>query len=273
MAEDYILVCEDICRVYMRGDLESHVLKKVNFRMKPGEFTAIMGPSGSGKSTLMNIIGCLDRPTSGRLILDGQDVSKCSENELADLRLTKIGFIFQSFHLLTYQTALENVELPLTYAGIPRAQRKERAVEALTSVGLGDRTQSKPTQLSGGQQQRIAIARAMINRPKLLLADEPTGALDSATGRQVMEIFRKLNSEGVSILMITHDPSIAACADRCVTILDGVLSEGLMTEAAGRPAADEAAKAMQTEADTAAKTTQPAAEEIKETKQSAEENE
>lgn len=251
MAEDYILVCEDICRVYMRGELESRVLKNINFRMKPGEFTAIMGPSGSGKSTLMNIIGCLDRPTSGKLFLDGQDVSQCTENELADLRLTKLGFIFQSFHLLTTQTALENVELPLIYAGVSRAERRERAAAALESVGLGDRTQSKPTQLSGGQQQRIAIARAMINQPKLLLADEPTGALDSATSRQVMEIFRKLNSEGVTILMITHDPNVAACADRCVTILDGILSEGLFTADAAEPAGDE----------------------IKETKQSAEEDE
>ena len=251
MAEDYILVCEDICRVYMRGDLESRVLKNINFRMKEGEFTAIMGPSGSGKSTLMNIIGCLDRPTSGKLFLDGQDVSRCTENELADLRLTKLGFIFQSFHLLTAQTALENVELPLIYAGVSRAERRERAAAALESVGLGDRTQSKPTQLSGGQQQRIAIARAMINHPKLLLADEPTGALDSATSRQVMEIFRKLNSDGVTILMITHDPNVAACADRCVTILDGVLSEGLFMADAVQPAEDE----------------------IKETEQSAEEDE
>ena len=250
MAEEYILVCEDICRVVMRGEQESRILKNVNFRMKPGEFTAIMGPSGSGKSTLMNIIGCLDRPTSGKLYLDGQDVSECSENELADMRLTKLGFIFQSFHLLTYQTALENVELPLTYAGVPREERRERAAAALESVGLGDRLQSKPTQLSGGQQQRIAIARAMINRPKLLLADEPTGALDSATGRQVIDIFRRLNREGVTILMITHDPNVAARADRCVTILDGVLSEGLFT------------------GDTA----QTAADEIKETKQSAEED-
>ncbi len=224
--EEYILICKDICRNYIQGEQEVPVLKQVNFQMKAGEFTAIMGPSGSGKSTLMNIIGCLDRPTSGTLILDGQDVSQCSENELADLRLEKLGFIFQNFQLLSGQSAAENVELPLLYAGLSRTERRERAAQALDRVGLGDRLDARPTQLSGGQQQRVAIARAMINHPRLLLADEPTGALDSATGKQVIELFRQLNREGVAILMITHDASIAACADRQVTILDGVLTEG-----------------------------------------------
>ena len=184
-----------------------------------------MGPSGSGKTTMMNIIGCLDKATSGEFFLDGQDISKCTENEMSDIRLHKIGFVFQSFHLLPKQTALENVEMPLTYAKVPKKERRERAIAALERVGLAERIDFRPNQLSGGQMQRVAIARAMVNSPKLLLADEPTGALDTKSGAQVMELFRSLNSEGVTVLMITHDPEIASFANRVVTIRDGELSE------------------------------------------------
>ena len=182
-----------------------------------------MGPSGSGKTTLMNIVGCLDQATSGTFWLDGQDMSACSENDLSDIRLKKIGFVFQNFQLLPRQTALENVELPLTYAGIPRKERRERAAQALARVGLEDRIHFRPSQLSGGQKQRVAIARAMVNHPKILLADEPTGALDSVSGQQVMDLFQSLNQEGVSILMITHDREIAGHSGRMVSIRDGIL--------------------------------------------------
>ena len=182
-----------------------------------------MGPSGSGKSTLMNIIGCLDTATSGTMILDGKNVSKCTENELADLRLQKLGFIFQNYQLLPRETALDNVALPLIYAGIPLKKRRALAQEALERVGLGDKLHSFPTQLSGGQKQRVAIARAMINRPKLLLADEPTGALDSESGRQVLDLFDQIHGEGATVLMITHDPNVASRADHMVEIRDGVL--------------------------------------------------
>ncbi len=220
-----ILELKNIYKDYYQGKLVVPVLKDVNFQMEEGEYVAIMGPSGSGKSTLMNIIGCLDQATSGSFILDGQDISKCSENQMSDIRLNKIGFVFQSFHLLARQTALTNVELPLTYAKIPRKERKERALKALDRVGLSDRVDFRPNQLSGGQMQRVAIARAMVNNPKLLLADEPTGALDSRSGDQIMELFGRLNEEGVSVLMITHDANIAAHAKRIVTIFDGVLEE------------------------------------------------
>lgn len=220
-----ILELKNIYKDYYQGKLVVPVLKDVNFQMEEGEYVAIMGPSGSGKSTLMNIIGCLDQATSGSFILDGQDISKCSENQMSDIRLNKIGFVFQSFHLLARQTALTNVELPLTYAKVPRKERKERALKALDRVGLSDRVDFRPNQLSGGQMQRVAIARAMVNNPKLLLADEPTGALDSRSGDQVMELFGRLNEEGVSVLMITHDANIAAHAKRIVTIFDGVLEE------------------------------------------------
>ena len=221
-----IAECRNIYKNYSTGKLDVPVLKDVNFTMEEGEYVAIMGPSGSGKSTLMNIIGCLDQPTSGQLLIDGQDVSKCSSNEMADVRLYKLGFVFQNFQLLAGQTALQNVELPLTYAHIPRAKRRELAMEALARVGLEDRVNFMPNQLSGGQKQRVAIARAIVNHPKLLLADEPTGALDSASGKQVMELFKALNSEGVSVLMITHDRDIAKYAQRVVEIRDGILTSG-----------------------------------------------
>jgi putative ABC transport system ATP-binding protein len=209
----------------MLGKITVPVLKDVNFSMEEGEYVAIMGPSGSGKSTLMNIIGCLDQATSGTFYLDGRDIRSCSDNEMADIRLHKIGFVFQSFHLLPRQSALSNVEMPLNYARVPKKERRERALRALDRVGLSDRVDFKPNQLSGGQMQRVAIARAMVNNPKLLLADEPTGALDTQSGEQVMELFQKLNDEGVTVLMITHDPEIAAHAKRVVSIRDGILQE------------------------------------------------
>ena len=220
-----ILELREIYKDYQQGKLVVPVLKHVNFSMEEGEYTAIMGPSGSGKTTMMNIIGCLDKATSGDFYLDGQDINKCTENEMSDIRLHKIGFVFQSFHLLPKQTALENVEMPLTYAKVPKKERREKALRALERVGLADRVDFRPNQLSGGQMQRVSIARAIVNSPKLLLADEPTGALDTKSGEQVMELFQSLNKEGVTVLMITHDPEIASFAKRVVTIRDGVLSE------------------------------------------------
>ncbi len=220
-----ILELKDIYKEYQQGKLVVPVLKHVDFTMEEGEYVAVMGPSGSGKTTLMNIIGCLDKATSGEFYMDGQDVNKCSENEMSDLRLHKLGFVFQSFHLLPRQSALENVEMPLNYAGVPKKLRKERAFRALERVGLADRVTFRPNQLSGGQMQRVAIARAIVNDPKILLADEPTGALDSKSSTQVMDLFQKLNDEGVTILMITHDPEIAEYAGRTVMIRDGELTE------------------------------------------------
>ena len=201
------------------------VLVDVSLTVEEGEYLAIMGPSGSGKSTLMNIIGCLDLPTEGEFFLGGENVLEMNENAVADLRNRMIGFVFQNFNLLPRETALENVALPLLYAGVPRRERAERARAALESVGLGDRVDFLPTQLSGGQKQRVAIARAMINRPHVLLADEPTGALDSASGKQVMELFEKLNDDGMTVIMITHAPEIAQRARRMIRILDGKIAE------------------------------------------------
>ena len=226
-----VIECRGVYKNYLSGKMEVPVLRDVNFRMAEGEYTAVMGPSGSGKSTLMNIIGCLDVPTKGKVLIAGQDIAGLSDNEMSDLRLYKIGFVFQTFQLLSRQSALSNVELPLSYAHVPRKKRREMAIEALKKVGLEDRVNFMPSQLSGGQKQRVAIARAIVNNPKILLADEPTGALDSASGKQVMEIFRQLNREGVSILMITHDREIASHADRIVEIRDGVLREDQGTEA------------------------------------------
>ena len=220
-----ILQLKNIYKDYQQGKMIVPVLKDINFSMEEGEYVAIMGPSGSGKTTLMNIIGCLDKPTKGEFLLDGQNVNKCTENDMSDIRLNKIGFVFQSFHLLPRQSALTNVELPLNYAKVPKKERRERAFQALERVGLADRVDFLPNQLSGGQMQRVAIARAIVNTPKLLLADEPTGALDSKSGAQVMELFQKLNDEGVSVLMITHDAEIAAHAKRMVMIRDGEVWE------------------------------------------------
>ena len=221
-----ILELRDICKDYIQGKMTVPVLKNVCFEMEEGEYVAIMGPSGSGKTTLMNIIGCLDQATSGTFLLDGEDIGGLNDNQMSEIRLRKIGFVFQSFQLLPRQSALENVMLPLSYAGVPKKERRERTVMALERVGLGDRIDFKPTQLSGGQKQRVAIARAMVNHPKILLADEPTGALDSKSGEQVMDLFHSLNEEVVSILMITHDADIASCAQRQVIIRDGILRQG-----------------------------------------------
>lgn len=220
-----ILKLEHIYKDYIQGKMTVPVLKDVSLYVEEGEYVAIMGPSGSGKSTLMNIIGCLDLPTSGSYELAGSDVLSLNENKLADMRLGTIGFVFQNFQLLPRMSALENVALPLVYAGVRKKVRREQAREALVRVGLEDRTAFNPTQLSGGQKQRVAIARAMVNKPKILLADEPTGALDSKSSAQVMELFQTLNEEGVTVVMITHDPGIAHHAKRIVDIFDGEISE------------------------------------------------
>ena len=220
-----ILKLEHIYKDYIQGKLTVPVLKDVSLHVEEGEYVAIMGPSGSGKSTLMNIVGCLDRPTSGTYELAGEDVLSLNENKLADVRLNKIGFVFQNFQLLPRMTALDNVALPLVYAGVRKKARRERAREALIRVGLEERVSFTPTQLSGGQKQRVAIARAMVNKPKILLADEPTGALDSKSSAQVMDLFAQLNAEGVTVVMITHDPGIAGHAKRVVDIFDGEISE------------------------------------------------
>ena len=218
-----LLEAKNIQKNYFQDKLKVDMLININFSVEMGDYVAVMGPSGSGKSTLMNILGCLDLPTSGDYFLNGKDVLSLSEDELSDLRLNEIGFVFQNFQLLSSQSALENVELPLTYAKIPKSERRRRAIQALERVGLGDRLHFKPTQLSGGQKQRVAIARAIVNHPSLLLADEPTGALDSKSGVQIMDLFRQLNDEGVTIVMITHDAKVAQAANRQIAILDGEL--------------------------------------------------
>ena len=219
-----------IVKSYRMGDEEQVVLKGIDLDIQPGEFLSILGPSGSGKTTLMNLIGCLDTPTSGEYILDGQLIRALSEKELARIRSREIGFIFQQFQLLPRMTAQKNVELPLVYAGVSGAQRAQRAREMLELVGLADKLDHYPNQLSGGQQQRVAIARAMVTQPNLLLADEPTGALDQKTGRQIMELFQALSDEGHTIIMITHDLNIARHARRIVHIIDGELTEGKEAE-------------------------------------------
>ena len=220
-----ILEMHHIYKDYYPGNIVVPVLKDVNLNVEEGEYLAIMGPSGSGKSTLMNIIGCLDKPTKGDFKLDGLDILNLSENALADVRLKKLGFVFQNFQLLPRQTAVENVALPLIYAGVGKRERLKRAAAALDKVGLSDRINFVPNQLSGGQKQRVAIARAMVNQPKILLADEPTGALDSKSSAQVMDLFTTLNQEGVTVIMITHDSHVAGFAKRIVDIFDGEISE------------------------------------------------
>ena len=219
-----LLEMRDICKSYPLGKESVPVLKNINLAVEEGEYLAIMGPSGSGKTTLMNIIGCLDTASSGSYRLNGEDLSAAGENRLADIRNRQLGFVFQSFFLLPRLDAVDNVALPLLYAGVNKHARRRRAMEALRAVGLEDRMEHRPNQLSGGQCQRVAIARAMIARPKLLLADEPTGALDSASGRQVMELFSELNAGGTTIILITHEPEVAACAKTLYRIRDGVLS-------------------------------------------------
>ena len=217
-----VIQLEGIHKTYAMGDVEVHALRGVSLEIGAGEFVAVMGTSGSGKSTLMNIIGCLDRPTRGAYILDGEDVSEMSKDERADIRLQKIGFVFQGFNLLSRTSAQENVELPMLYAGVEASERRGRASDALVAVGLAGREQNHPNQLSGGQQQRVAIARALVNNPALILADEPTGALDSRTSVEVMEIFQRLNRErGITLVLVTHEPDIAEYADRVVVFKDG----------------------------------------------------
>ena len=234
-----VIRLEGIHKTYTMGDVEVHALRGVSLGIREGEFVAIMGASGSGKSTTMNIIGCLDSPTRGAYALDGQDVSTLSKDERADIRLRKLGFVFQGFNLLARTSALENVELPMLYAGVEPAERHRRATEALHSVGLVGREQNHPNQLSGGQQQRVAIARALVNNPTLILADEPTGALDSRTSVEVMDIFQRLNRErGITLILVTHEPDIAAYADRVVVFKDGRIQKDYRVTAP-RDAAEE----------------------------------
>ena len=234
-----IVTMTDICKDYAQGKEPVRVLKNVNLTVERGDYLAIMGPSGSGKTTLMNLIGCLDVPTSGEYLLDGKNLQDLSDNALADIRNRHIGFVFQSFHLLPKMDALDNVALPLLYAGVPLKERRARAEEALKAVGLAERIHFLPNQLSGGQCQRVAIARAIVGKPDLLLADEPTGALDSKSGQQIMEIFRQLSGEGMTIIMITHEQAGADCADKGYYILDGVLhTESIPSRKGG--ASDEA---------------------------------
>jgi len=218
-----MLVTQDLVKTYRMAQQEVQALKGINLNIEAGEMVAIMGPSGSGKSTLMTLLGCLDTPTSGSLALDGLDVSSATEVELSQIRNLKIGFVFQSFHLLPDMTALENVALPLFYARRPRAERDAKAQQSLEKVGLGDRVHHRPLELSGGQQQRVSIARALVNQPALLLADEPTGALDTQTSYEIMRLLQELNDQGTTLVIITHEPDIARCCKRIVILRDGII--------------------------------------------------
>ena len=226
-----VIELDHIHKVYTMGDVEVHALRGVSLTIREGEFIAIMGASGSGKSTMMNILGCLDRPTRGTYILDGQDVSQMSKDERADVRSKNLGFVFQGFNLLSRTSAVENVELPMLYAGIDTQERQRRAKEALAAVGLAGREQNHPNQLSGGQQQRVAIARALVNQPAMILADEPTGNLDSRTSVEVMEIFQRLNCEqGITLILVTHEPDISEYAQRVVVFKDGKIKKDYQIE-------------------------------------------
>ncbi len=226
-----VIELEHIHKTYTMGDVQVHALRGVSLTIREGEFVAIMGASGSGKSTTMNILGCLDRPTKGTYILDGQDVSQMSKDERADIRSRKIGFVFQGFNLLSRTSALENVELPMLYAGVSSAERHTRAMESLAAVGLAGREQNHPNQLSGGQQQRVAVARALVNHPALILADEPTGNLDSRTSVEVMEIFQRLNRErDITLVLVTHEADIAQYAQRVVVFKDGKIRKDYAVE-------------------------------------------
>ncbi|MEM9808236.1 MAG: ABC transporter ATP-binding protein [Cyanobacteria bacterium P01_D01_bin.56] len=217
----HLIQLKNISKTYGVGDLQVYALKSVDLTINAGDYCAIMGPSGSGKSTMMNMIGCLDRPTHGDYWLDGEEIAHLDTKQLAGIRNRKIGFIFQQFHLLHQMTAVENVVLPMIYAGVPAGERESRAIAALQRVGLGDRLANRPNQLSGGQQQRVAIARAIVNQPKLLLADEPTGALDTQMSQEIMDIFAELNQQGMTLVMVTHDPEVAQRCRRTITFRDG----------------------------------------------------
>ena len=225
--EDYVIEAEGLTKVYQMGAVQVHALGGVSFKIKRGEVVAIMGPSGSGKSTLMNLIGCLDTPTRGQYHLNGRLVSEMNDDELAFARNVEIGFVFQTFNLLSRLSAQKNVELPLVYAGTPPVERARRAAEALAAVGLSERARHRPAELSGGQRQRVAIARALVTRPSLLLADEPTGNLDTATGQDILRLFDDLHAAGNTIILVTHEPDVARHARRVVTLRDGrILSDG-----------------------------------------------
>lgn len=237
MPTSVIIRLENIAKTYGAGETEVRALSDVNLVVEQGEYCSIMGASGSGKSTMMNIIGCLDRPSAGRYYLDGVDVSALSDADLAHIRNRKLGFVFQQFHLLPQLSALENVMLPMVYANVPAEERRQRATEALQRVGLGNRMNNRPNQLSGGQQQRVAIARAIVNRPVLLLADEPTGALDTHTTEEVMNIFTELNNTGITIIIVTHEPEVARLTKRVAWFRDGqVLHSHLDPQELGRVA-------------------------------------
>ena len=214
---------EAITKTYCLGEVSVPVLKRIDLTIEQGEYVAIMGASGSGKSTLMNIIGCLDRPTTGHYWLENRTLTACNNNELAFIRNQRIGFVFQQFNLMPRSTALENVMLPMTYANVPKQIRRQQAIAALTRVGLADRLSNRPSQLSGGQQQRVAIARALVNRPALVLADEPTGALDTETSQEVLHLLHELNEQGITIVMVTHDPIVASQANRVIRVQDGLI--------------------------------------------------
>ena len=219
----------NITKIYKMGEHEVRALDGISFAIEPGDMVAIMGASGSGKSTAMNIAGCLDRPTSGQYMLEGRDVSRLSDSELARVRNRKIGFVFQNFNLLPRTSALENVELPMVYSGyVPK--RRQRAIDALVRVGLGDRTSHKPSELSGGQQQRVAIARSLVNEPAIILADEPTGNLDSKSGEEIMQIFQELNDAGITLIIVTHEDDIARCCKRVLTFRDGQITSDRRVE-------------------------------------------
>ncbi|MCX7983916.1 MAG: ABC transporter ATP-binding protein [Bacteroidetes bacterium] len=232
----HFIVVDHLVKIYTLGEVDVHALRGVTLQIDRGEFVAIMGASGSGKSTFMNILGCLDKPTRGSYLLDGIDVNTLSRDELAVIRNRKIGFVFQGFNLLSRTTALENVELPLLYSSLPSKDRRQRAIEALQRVGLGDRLYHYPNQLSGGQQQRVAIARALVNNPSIVLADEPTGNLDSRTSVEIMDIFQQLNDQGITIVLVTHEPDIAQYAKRQIIFRDGKVRSDRPTQSRRRAA-------------------------------------
>ncbi len=240
-----VIQLDNLCKTYTSGDVEVHAVRSVSLTVEPGEFVAIMGPSGSGKSSMMNLLGCLDRPTGGKYFLDGIDVSRLNRNELADIRNLKIGFVFQGFNLLSRTSALENVELPMLYARHPKPahEQRELSLKALDKVGLGKRSGHHPNQLSGGQQQRVAIARALVNHPALLLADEPTGNLDSRTSVEIMNLFQALNDQGITIVMVTHELDIAQYTKRNIVMKDGVVVQD--TVVTDRLVAEEQLKGME----------------------------